>query len=182
MSAPILRFPQFSLPFFIYVDVCGVGLGAVLMQRDEERRDCAVAYASRAKCVFHEYFRPYIEGLHITVFCDHSSCWCDDQTQLVGWLGGYFGCRTLILRLSINLECPTAFLTVYPETPYLFVVSRLTFAFQFSKPSQKKPGGFIVTIRPQYPWENIGVDFVGPLPWMQSGNAYILVFVDYFSK
>lgn len=123
---PILRFQQFSLPFFFNVDVCGVGLGAVLMQRDEERRDSAVAYAScalnKSKCPYTipekeciavisalEYFRPCIEGLHITV--------CHDQTQLVGWLGGHFGCRTLILRLSINLECPTAFLTVYPETP-----------------------------------------------------------------
>uniref|UniRef100_A0A671MRQ1 Reverse transcriptase RNase H-like domain-containing protein n=1 Tax=Sinocyclocheilus anshuiensis TaxID=1608454 RepID=A0A671MRQ1_9TELE len=79
-SAPILRFPQFSLPFFIHVDACDVGLGAALMQRDEQGRDCAVAYASRTpekECLAViwalEYFRPYIEGLHLTVFSDHSS-------------------------------------------------------------------------------------------------------------
>uniref|UniRef100_A0A673M1N3 Reverse transcriptase/retrotransposon-derived protein RNase H-like domain-containing protein n=1 Tax=Sinocyclocheilus rhinocerous TaxID=307959 RepID=A0A673M1N3_9TELE len=89
-SAPILRFPQFSLPFFIHVDACDVGLGAALMQRDEQGRDCAVAYASRAlhkserpystpekECLAViwalDYFRPYIEGLHVTVFSDHSS-------------------------------------------------------------------------------------------------------------
>ncbi|XDV25879.1 hypothetical protein PO909_029711 [Leuciscus waleckii] len=54
--------------------------------------------------------------------------------------------------------------------------------YQFTKPSQRKPAGFMVPIRPQRPWEYTGVDFVGPLPCTPCGNAYILVFVDYFSK
>ncbi|XDV43806.1 hypothetical protein PO909_012211 [Leuciscus waleckii] len=53
---------------------------------------------------------------------------------------------------------------------------------QFTKPSQRKPAGFMVPIGPQRPWEYTGVDFVGPLPRTPCGNAYILVFVDYFSK
>lgn len=53
---------------------------------------------------------------------------------------------------------------------------------QLTKPSQRKPAGLMVPIRPQKPWEYVGVDFVGPLPRTSSGNAYILVFVDYFSK
>ncbi|KAK3545104.1 hypothetical protein QTP70_000616 [Hemibagrus guttatus] len=53
---------------------------------------------------------------------------------------------------------------------------------QLTKPSQRKPAGLMVPIRPQKPWEYVGVDFVGPLPHTSSGNAYILVFVDYFSK
>ncbi len=40
----------------------------------------------------------------------------------------------------------------------------------------------MVPICPQYPWGYAGVDFVGPLPRMPSGNTYILVLVDYFSK
>ncbi len=40
----------------------------------------------------------------------------------------------------------------------------------------------MVPICPQYPWEYAGLDFVGPLPQTPSGSAYILVFVDYFSK
>ncbi len=40
----------------------------------------------------------------------------------------------------------------------------------------------MVPIRPQKPWEYVGVDFVGPLPRTSCGNAFILVFVDYFSK
>uniref|UniRef100_A0A671NMU5 Integrase catalytic domain-containing protein n=1 Tax=Sinocyclocheilus anshuiensis TaxID=1608454 RepID=A0A671NMU5_9TELE len=53
---------------------------------------------------------------------------------------------------------------------------------QFTKPSQRKPAGFMIPICPQRPWEYTGVDFAGPLPCTSCGNAYILVFVDYFSK
>uniref|UniRef100_A0A3B4YVK3 Integrase catalytic domain-containing protein n=1 Tax=Seriola lalandi dorsalis TaxID=1841481 RepID=A0A3B4YVK3_SERLL len=53
---------------------------------------------------------------------------------------------------------------------------------QLIKPSQRKPAGLMVPILPQRPWEYAGVDFVGPLPRTASGNAYLLVFVDYFSK
>uniref|UniRef100_A0A3Q3W4I2 Integrase catalytic domain-containing protein n=1 Tax=Mola mola TaxID=94237 RepID=A0A3Q3W4I2_MOLML len=44
---------------------------------------------------------------------------------------------------------------------------------QVTKPSQRKPAGLMVYA---------GVDYVGPLPRKPNGNAYILVFVDYFSK
>uniref|UniRef100_A0AAZ1XP91 Integrase catalytic domain-containing protein n=1 Tax=Oreochromis aureus TaxID=47969 RepID=A0AAZ1XP91_OREAU len=53
---------------------------------------------------------------------------------------------------------------------------------QATKPTQRKTAGLMVPIQPQRPWEYAGVDYVGPLPRTQRGNAYILVFVDYFSK
>uniref|UniRef100_A0A672MXV7 Integrase catalytic domain-containing protein n=1 Tax=Sinocyclocheilus grahami TaxID=75366 RepID=A0A672MXV7_SINGR len=53
---------------------------------------------------------------------------------------------------------------------------------QFTKPSQLKPAGLLVPVHANEPWEYVGVDFVGPLPRTASGNQYILVFVDYFSK
>ncbi|RXN02216.1 Transposon Ty3-I Gag-Pol poly [Labeo rohita] len=88
-SAPILSFPDFMLPFFIHADACDAGLGAALMQKDLHGREVAVAYASRAlhksekpystpekECLAViwalEHFRPYIEGLHVTIFTDHS--------------------------------------------------------------------------------------------------------------
>ena len=40
----------------------------------------------------------------------------------------------------------------------------------------------MVPIYPQRPWEYLGLDYVGPLPCILNGNAYIHVFVDYFSK
>lgn len=53
---------------------------------------------------------------------------------------------------------------------------------QLTKPSQRKPAGLMVPIVPQKLWEYAGVDFVGPLPHTASGNACLLVFVDYFPK
>lgn len=53
---------------------------------------------------------------------------------------------------------------------------------QVTKPSQKKPVGLMVPIQPQRPWEYTDIDYIGPLPHTSIGNAYILVFVDYFSK
>uniref|UniRef100_A0A3Q0QW83 Integrase catalytic domain-containing protein n=1 Tax=Amphilophus citrinellus TaxID=61819 RepID=A0A3Q0QW83_AMPCI len=53
---------------------------------------------------------------------------------------------------------------------------------QATKPTQRKTAGLMVPIQPQRPWEYTGVDYVGPLPCTQRGNAYILVFVDCFSK
>uniref|UniRef100_A0A8C1S0B5 Reverse transcriptase/retrotransposon-derived protein RNase H-like domain-containing protein n=1 Tax=Cyprinus carpio TaxID=7962 RepID=A0A8C1S0B5_CYPCA len=47
-SAPVLRFLDFSLPFFIHTDACDIGLDAALMQRDNNGRDVVVAYVSRA--------------------------------------------------------------------------------------------------------------------------------------
>ncbi len=95
---------KFSLPLFIHVDVCDVGLGAALMQRDDNSRYVVVAYASRAldksertysspekECLAViwalEHFRPYIEGLHVTIFSDDSSLrWIMSRLNLSGRL------------------------------------------------------------------------------------------------
>lgn len=336
-SAPILVFPNFSLPFFVHTDACDVGLGAALMQRDDRGRDVVVAYASRTlhkaerpystsekECLAViwalEHFRSYIEGLHVTIFSDHNSLrWLMSRPNLSGRLArwslrlqdfdfdinhkpgacnqvpdalsrnpvlscetqmdilpdyaviGGLDLRTLppvvfsdrehlrqmqlndhdtgkLLRMlegqeehmegelsqfeiqdgllyfvdskascnlhpmkRLRLYAPTAMkrslLEYYHDHPLAGhlgmskTLARLKLRFywpglssdakqyvascptcQFTKPSQKKPAGLMIPIRPQRPWEYTGVDFVGPLPRTPGGNAYILVFVDYFSK
>ncbi len=89
-SEPILCLPDFTRLFFIHTDACDLGLGAALMQKDDSRREVAVAFASRTfhkaerpystpekKCLgviwALEYFRPYVEGLNVTIYTDHNS-------------------------------------------------------------------------------------------------------------
>lgn len=88
--APILVLPNFDKPFAIHTDACDVGLGATLVQTDDNSCERAVAYASHTlskserpystsekECLgviwALEQFCPYIEGTHVTVVIDHNS-------------------------------------------------------------------------------------------------------------
>lgn len=52
-----------------------------------------------------------------------------------------------------------------------------------NKVEQKRPAGLMGN-RPDIkePWQAISLDFIGPLPRSRSGNTYVLVVTDYFSK
>ena len=47
LQAPILAFPNFGKPFLLETDASGKGLGAVLLQKQSDRRYHPIAYASR---------------------------------------------------------------------------------------------------------------------------------------
>lgn len=55
-SAPVLRFPDFTFPFFVHADAFDPGLGAALMQKDAEGREVVEAYASQS---LHKAEKPY---------------------------------------------------------------------------------------------------------------------------
>ncbi len=89
-NAPVLAFPDYSLPFILYTDASSLGVGAVLMQHSVHGKHRPIAYASRTLTraesnysVTHQeilavvwalkHFRDIILGYPITVFTDHAA-------------------------------------------------------------------------------------------------------------
>ncbi|ETV66272.1 hypothetical protein H257_17241 [Aphanomyces astaci] len=93
-SPPILAYPDFELPFTVFVDACPIALGAVLMQEPRGRHR-GIAYASQALDASQQKwikkkdgvseiecyglvwattkFRPYLDRRHFTVYTDHAA-------------------------------------------------------------------------------------------------------------
>ena len=47
IKAPILSYPDFNKSFTIYTDTSGTGLGAILSQVKEDKKEHVIAYTSR---------------------------------------------------------------------------------------------------------------------------------------
>ena len=89
-EAPVLAYPQFGHPFLLETDASGLGLGAVLSQKQMDGTTRPIAYASRTLQP-HEsnygiselealgvvwavkHFRHYIYGHQCTVYTDHEA-------------------------------------------------------------------------------------------------------------
>jgi len=89
-SQPVLRQPDMDRPFYIDTDASNVGIGAVLIQKDEENCPHPIAYASRkmspAEVLYStreqealailfgiEKFSDFVKGRKFTVITDHRS-------------------------------------------------------------------------------------------------------------
>lgn len=104
MSAPILAFPDFTLPFILYADASKMGLGATLSQVQEDK-ERVIAYASRTtnkhernysitelECLgvvwATKEFRPYLHGRPFTIVTDHQALtWMHSQKEPQGRVG-----------------------------------------------------------------------------------------------
>ncbi len=88
--APILGFPDYSFPSTLCTNSSVLGIGAVLMQTEENKRPHVIAYASRvltaAKSKYNvihlealavvwdlKHFRDIISGYPITVYTNHTA-------------------------------------------------------------------------------------------------------------
>jgi hypothetical protein len=45
---PILEYPDFKKEFMLITDVLGIGLGAVLAQKNKDDKEIVIAYTSRS--------------------------------------------------------------------------------------------------------------------------------------
>ncbi len=48
IMAPIVAYPNFKKPFILYTNIFREGIGAVLYQKNDQGKECIIAYASRA--------------------------------------------------------------------------------------------------------------------------------------
>lgn len=131
------HYPDFNLPFVLYTDASGTGIGAVLTQLDGET-ERLIACAGKAltgpetrysvtdqECLAVIWavrkYRPYLEGYHFTVVTDHSSLrWLHNLKDPIGrlarWaldLSGYH--MTIEYRRGTENETADAISRLYED-------------------------------------------------------------------
>jgi hypothetical protein len=87
-KAPIVQYPDFKKPFYLYTDASHIGLEAVLVQK-EEKKEYVIAYASQTLSAAEKnygiteleclaivwavkYFRHYLWSSKFTIITDHA--------------------------------------------------------------------------------------------------------------
>lgn len=116
-SAPVLRQPDFSRPFYIQCDASTVGVGSVLFQVMEDMQEHPIAFHSKklnsaqknysitelecyAAVLAVKNFRAYVEMMPFTIITDHASLkWLMKQKDLGGRL-----CRWSLKLQAFNFE------------------------------------------------------------------------------
>ncbi|XP_044572730.1 uncharacterized protein LOC6503773 isoform X1 [Drosophila ananassae] len=111
-TAPVLRSPDFTKPFYIQCDASKSGVGGVLVQKTEQGDEYPIAFVSKklnkaqrnysvteqeclAAIVGVKRFRPYVEGQDFTIITDHAS---------LKWLMGQSDLSSRLARWALKLQ------------------------------------------------------------------------------
>ncbi|CAB4421455.1 unnamed protein product [Rhizophagus irregularis] len=104
-TPPILAYPNFEKPFLLYTDASTFALGAILFQKDDDKKERIIAYASRTlnkhernysvtelECLAViwavKHFHHYLHGQRFTVVTDHAALrYLMNMSNPVGKLG-----------------------------------------------------------------------------------------------
>jgi hypothetical protein len=105
MTPPILAYPNFEKPFILYTDASTFALGAILSQKDDDKKEHVIAYASRTlnkhernygitelECLAVvwavKHFHHYLHGQKFIVITDHAALrYLLNMTNPTGKLG-----------------------------------------------------------------------------------------------
>ena len=89
-------------------------------------------------------------------------------------LGGHLGARKLLSTMSRH------FVVIGGTEKVKAAVKGCLACMQRKPPKQRL--GLMASSPPSAPWHTVAMDFAGPYPPSRRGNAYVLVFVDQFTK
>jgi transposase InsO family protein/predicted aspartyl protease len=112
ISAPVLRFADFTKPFYLHTDASNYAVGAVLCQKDDNDHDYPIAYASKLLSPAERnysitekealaavwavlYFRPYLYGRRFTLVTDHKA---------LKWLFNFRDPTGRVARWAVKLQ------------------------------------------------------------------------------
>jgi len=104
IKAPILRYSDFTKPFYVETDASGTRLGAVLVQKDDNKREYVIEYTSRSlneaesnystqdlECLAIvwaiDHFYPYVGYNHFHLITDNSALTWLQSSELKGRRG-----------------------------------------------------------------------------------------------
>ncbi|KAM1441407.1 hypothetical protein ACFXTO_009525 [Malus domestica] len=201
-SAPIIRPPDWSIPFELMCDASDYALGAVLGQR-KDKQPHVIYYASRTlndaqlnysttekellAVVFAlDKFRSYLLGTKVIIYTDHAALKYlltkkEAKPRLIRWM-------LLLQELDIEIRDKKGSENVVADH-----LSHLVHEEEVVPIPETFPDEQLMSIEdpkdqiPQSPIFNVeifdvwGIDFMGPFPSSQ-GFVYILLAVDYVSK
>ncbi|KAJ4961944.1 hypothetical protein NE237_021854 [Protea cynaroides] len=169
VSAPILTIPEPSVPFTLYTDASGLGIGCVLMQGEQ-----VIAYASR-QLKEHEKNYP-THDLELAAVIHAIKTW---RQYLYGE------------KFQINFEDLTDLVdevkVAILQDPHLKTVQenlvKGTSNPDFALDSDKRPTGLLQPLpEPAWKWDCITMDFITGLPLTPKSVDAVWVIVDRLTK